>query len=227
MAQLELSAPGRLKRPPSIAAPAPLMGKKAHLGITMEDLVGTDGGDLHPRAPFSRSRMKARTASTLRSATSSAAVRWPIVGDRFVAIPVDDLVDVAGELRRGRDHFLPSRASGPAGAPMRDCGACCDGRRSTAPGEQSPTLSFLIPVALQQCAPMSAVEGIVLRILDRTRRESCGSDKAVRSRPTDHWQIAGSSCRHGTGLFPHLSRNAGSHRSARSSAGHLARAAEP
>lgn len=28
-----------------------------------------------------------------------------IVGDRFVAIPVDRLVDVAGELRRGRDHL--------------------------------------------------------------------------------------------------------------------------
>lgn len=45
--------------------------------IAMEDLVRPDAGDLHPRAPFSRSRMKARTASTWPSATSSAAVRWP------------------------------------------------------------------------------------------------------------------------------------------------------
>src|SRR5690606_28506093 len=45
--------------------------------IAVEDLIRTDVGDLHPRAPFSRSRMKARTASTWPSATSSAAGRWP------------------------------------------------------------------------------------------------------------------------------------------------------
>ncbi|CCV08643.1 hypothetical protein MESS2_770018 [Mesorhizobium metallidurans STM 2683] len=45
--------------------------------IAMEYLVRPDSGDFHPRAPFSRSRMKARTASTWPSATSSAAVRWP------------------------------------------------------------------------------------------------------------------------------------------------------
>lgn len=44
--------------------------------IAMEDFVGADAGNLHPRAPFSISRMKARTASTWPSATSSAAVRW-------------------------------------------------------------------------------------------------------------------------------------------------------
>lgn len=69
--------------------------------IAMEDLVRPDGGDLQPRAPFSRTRMKARTASTWPSATSSAAVRWPSAH----CDTRDCLVDVAGELRRRRNHL--------------------------------------------------------------------------------------------------------------------------
>jgi hypothetical protein len=47
------------------------------VGRAMEDLVRTEASDLQPRAPFSRCRMKDKTASTWPSATSSAAVRWP------------------------------------------------------------------------------------------------------------------------------------------------------